>query len=1042
MRILQYSLLVAVLILNDFSVELTTALDCHYYDTVDLTGIQPFPNGSYLYENLIIPAELTGEYDYRLTGDDDERIEVAKYIRGCACRLKSCVRFCCHHNLMFMHGECIGDTDTALEYDPYLNITMSDGRVVEKHVLNEFIVQRHLPLPCFETGTYYLDDRIDGYEWSLFENGSFIRTYDGVSFDKREYCLQPLELPNNEIRLVPHNCQIPSQSNIFAKIVIPISLVSFLITIAVYLYLPKLRNLHGKCFVCYLISLFIGYSMLLLDIYKACINYLYLCYLTGYLGYFGILAAFFWLTVISLDLWNSFRGTNYNVNRITSGHRFLIYNLYAWGMPLLLTILIAILDQVLLDVNAEDLTWVPGVYYSGCWIKTFDWSAMVYFYGPMLILIIFNTLLFIQTAARIMVIKKRYTYGCGASGSSSYSLFVRLFVIMGVSWSLEIISYLVQHHTVLSYIFLISDYFHYAQGIVILILFVLKRSVLKLFIDRFNGQQQTHSAAFKSRTVASTHPLLLRLRNKYTTMLITHKRVLSVVILIMLSTADLAWSQLDCHYYDTVDLTGIQPFPNGSYLYENLIIPAELTGEYDYRLTGDDDERIEVAKYIRGCACRLKSCVRFCCHHNLMFMHGECIGDTDTALEYDPYLNITMSDGRVVEKHVLNEFIVQRHLPLPCFETGTYYLDDRIDGYEWSLFENGSFIRTYDGVSFDKREYCLQPLELPNNEIRLVPHNCQIPSQSNIFAKIVIPISLVSFLITIAVYLYLPKLRNLHGKCFVCFLISLFIGYSMLLLDIYKASIEHFYLCYLTGYLGYFGILAAFFWLTVISLDLWNSFRGTNYNVNRLTSGHRFLIYNLYAWGMPLLLTILIAILDQVLLDPSAEDLTWIPGVYYSGCWIKTFDWSAMVYFYGPMLILIIFNTTLFILVAVQIVKVKKELYNIVQRQERKQKLNSDKQNYSFFLRLIIIMGISWSFEIVSYFAANDSLWKRVLLSADFFHYSEGWIILIFFVLKPNIYHACLARIRGNDSQGATSFPSSRSLLKKKSTTTHKESSV
>ncbi|XP_046868411.1 probable G-protein coupled receptor Mth-like 2 [Drosophila willistoni] len=121
-----------------------------------------------------------------------------------------------------------------------------------------------------------------------------------------------------------------------------------------------------------------------------------------------------------------------------------------------------------------------------------------------------------------------------------------------------------------------------------------------------------------------------------------------------------------------------------------------------------------------------------------------------------------MDDGSVTEKDVLSEFVVQRHLPLPCQETGTYYLDD-------------------------------------------------------------------------------------HDE----------------------------------GYVGYFSILAAFFWLNVMSFDLWNSF---------------------------------------------------------------PFDWSGMVYFYGPIWILIIFNTTLFILTAFQIMKVKKELRNIVKHHERKQKLNSDKQ--------------------------------------------------------------------------------------------------
>ncbi|XP_023034008.2 G-protein coupled receptor Mth [Drosophila willistoni] len=505
----------------------------------------------------------------------------------------------------------------------------------------------------------------------------------------------------------------------------------------------------------------------------------------------------------------------------------------------------------------------------------------------------------------------------------------------------------------------------------------------------------------------------------------------------MLATINAAWAELDCDYFDTVDLSGIQPDSNGSYLYENLLIPGEFTGKYDYELTGDGDERIQVAEHIRGCACKLKSCVRFCCHHNLLLINSECQGNVNEILEYDPKLNITMEDGSVAEKHVLSEFVVQRHLPLPCQETGTYYLDDHDEDYKWSLFENGTFLRKYDGVLFKKSQYCLQPSEL-NKEIRLVPHNCQIASSLNLQAKIAIPISLLSFLITIGVYLYLPKLRNLHGKCFACYLGSLFVGYLMLLLDTYKALVSYFYLCLIAGYVGYFSILAAFFWLNVMSLDLWNSFRGTN--DNRYRAGNRFLVYNLYAWGGPLLFTILISILDQVLSSDNT-DLNWIPGVFYSGCWIKTFDWSAMVYFYGPMLILIIFNTTLFILTAFEIIKVKKELRNIVKHHERKQKLNSDKQRYSFFLRLFLLMGVSWSFEIVSYLVQHYDVWSYIFLIADIFHYSQGGIILLLFVLKRNVYESCRNRIQGKEKSSSVLSQSNRALLKNKSST-HKETSV
>ncbi|EDW81951.2 uncharacterized protein Dwil_GK25390 [Drosophila willistoni] len=519
-------------------------------------------------------------------------------------------------------------------------------------------------------------------------------------------------------------------------------------------------------------------------------------------------------------------------------------------------------------------------------------------------------------------------------------------------------------------------------------------------------------------------------------MLITSKAV--SIAFLLLATINVAWAEFDCDYFDTVDLSGIQPDSNGSYLYENLLIPAEYTGIYDYKLTGFGDERILVAEHIRGCACKLKSCVRFCCHHNLLLINGECQGNVNEILEYDPKLNITMDDGSVTEKDVLSEFVVQRHLPLPCQETGTYYLDDHDEGYEWSLFENGTFLRKYDGVFFNKSEYCLQPFEL-NKEIRLFPHNCLIAPSSQLGAKITIPISLLSFLITIGVYLYLPKLRNLHGKCFACYLGSLFVGYLILLLNMYKVLITYLFLCFIAGYVGYFSILAAFFWLNVMSFDLWNSFRSNN--VNRYMAGNRFLIYNLYAWGVPLLFTILIFILDQVFFLEPNTDLTWIPGVFYTGCWIKTFDWSGMVYFYGPIWILIIFNTTLFILTAFQIMKVKKELRNIVKHHERKQKLNSDKQEYSFFLRLFLLMGVSWNLFVVSYLMQDKYVWGYIFDITDIFHYCQGGIILVLFVLKRNVYESCRNRIQGKEKSSSVFSQSNRALLKKKSST-FKESSV
>jgi len=66
----------------------------------------------------------------------------------------------------------------------------------------------------------------------------------------------------------------------------------------------------------------------------------------------------------------------------------------------------------------------------------------------------------------------------------SYTFFLRLFIIMGMSWSLEIISYLVQSNETWANVFLVADYFNWSQGIIIFVLFILKRSTLKLLRDR------------------------------------------------------------------------------------------------------------------------------------------------------------------------------------------------------------------------------------------------------------------------------------------------------------------------------------------------------------------------------------------------------------------------------------------------------------------------------------------------------------------------------------------------------------------------------
>lgn len=85
--------------------------------------------------------------------------------------------------------------------------------------------------------------------------------------------------------------------------------------------------------------------------------------ISGYIGYFSFMAAFFWLSVISFDLWQNFRITG--PIRIGQRKRFIMYSAYAWGVPFCLTCIVMIIQNSDLDSYYK-----PGIGDDYCWLKS------------------------------------------------------------------------------------------------------------------------------------------------------------------------------------------------------------------------------------------------------------------------------------------------------------------------------------------------------------------------------------------------------------------------------------------------------------------------------------------------------------------------------------------------------------------------------------------------------------------------------------------------------------------------------------------------
>ena len=94
----------------------------------------------------------------------------------------------------------------------------------------------------------------------------------------------------------------------FIETAMTLSIPLIFLTLLVYVSIPELMNLLGKCLVCHLISLMVWFILL---------SYVYLmagkdvapktCTILAYLIYIAYLSGALWLNVISFDIWLSFR---------------------------------------------------------------------------------------------------------------------------------------------------------------------------------------------------------------------------------------------------------------------------------------------------------------------------------------------------------------------------------------------------------------------------------------------------------------------------------------------------------------------------------------------------------------------------------------------------------------------------------------------------------------------------------------------------------------------------------------------------------------
>lgn len=141
-----------------------------------------------------------------------------------------------------------------------------------------------------------------------------------------------------------------------------------------------------------------------------------------------------------------------------------------------------------------------------------------------------------------------------------------------------------------------------------------------------------------------------------------------------------------------------------------------------------------------------------------------------------------------------------------------------------------------------------------------------------------------SILVTIFVYITIPELLNLCGKCLVCCLISLFIFYVTLsYVNLNAGNYINLLKCRILAYTIYLAYFSTIICLNVTSYDLWKKFRHDKIRLRTHSDNKQFAKYLVYVWGLSTFLTIVTYLCDTIDALPSYLK----PGLGTERCFLK-----------------------------------------------------------------------------------------------------------------------------------------------------------
>ncbi|XP_018579861.1 probable G-protein coupled receptor Mth-like 6 isoform X2 [Anoplophora glabripennis] len=277
--------------------------------------------------------------------------------------------------------------------------------------------------------------------------------------------------------------------------------------------------------------------------------------------------------------------------------------------------------------------------------------------------------------------------------------------------------------------------------------------------------------------------------------------------------------------------------------------------------------------------------------------------------------------------------------------------------------------------------------------------------------------SCVFLLLTILIYFILNETRSLFGKILMNYCISTLMLFSILTYAQKKLDTSD-TTCKLIGYSLIFTSTVSFAWLNVMCCDIWWTFGSTKQSVGvyqRRKDLKKLLYYLIYGWGMPTLLTLIIFFFSEKKILPYVIQ----PFVGTNICFIENRpnNYGAIIFLRLPHFLIQLVNTALFFKTILYCLRIKNEINKIndTTKSEKKSSFNKDKERLSLILKLAIIMGVTYIFDVMSSFVEMSKMGiipQYIEIIWDIINCLQGVFIFIIFICKRKIYYDFLRRMK------------------------------